>query len=224
MFAAPPLQIIGALMDLMTYEVISPRDNLALPTAVIDELVDLAVACNYIVDAIQTANLGESRAQGLIYSANSDRRSARHTRKAANELALSALDYTEHLILIYARHAATYATSTVRVAGAIAAGRPAPESMDTPIEPSQIIKEPHTYVPLVCLGQDHEVLASTHEAVMGALSRMTADTAMFYEGDRERSMWRRPTGSVEVDAALPSALHAYAAALAFAVSSHFDSA
>ncbi|MDG4790153.1 hypothetical protein O7626_30250 [Micromonospora sp. WMMD1102] len=222
MFVAPTMQIIRTHMDVMPHEVISLHESLALPTVVVDGLVDLAVACNHIVDAIQTANLSENRAQILSYSVESDRRNARHTREAVHELALSALDYIDHLIVIYARRAATYATYVVRVAGAIAASRPAPEPLSAPIEPSQVINEPHVYVPLVRLGQDHEDLTHAHEAVMGALSRMSRDAVAFYGG--EWIMWRRPAGSVEVDTALPCTLHAYAAALTSAIGSHFASA
>lgn len=208
-------------MGLMTYDLISLHDDLHLPTAVIDRFVDIGGVCNSFVEAIRLTDLGESRAQSLIDAAESDRRDMRYTRDAAHELALAALDHRDLLLLTYTKCAATYATYAVRVAAAVAAGRPAPEPITMPIRPADVMQEPHVYVPLVGLDQDEE-LTSTHTAVMAALSRMTGETARFYDGDRSTS--RRIAGSVDIDASFPVSLHAYAAALAFAISSHFGPA
>ncbi|MGI5214912.1 hypothetical protein [Plantactinospora sp. CA-290183] len=204
-------------MELMTHELIPMHASLSLPNLVIDRLADLGIACNSVVDAIRFANLGERRAQGLIDLAESDRRNMTSTLGAAHELAISELAHMDHLFFRYAKYAGMYATYAVRVAAAVAAGRLPPDSDVMPVRPSDVIREPQVYVPLVRLGQEGTLVA-THAAVMETLLGMTGETARFYRDDRAR--WPRPAGSVEVNHSFPKALHAYAAALAFAVSSH----
>jgi hypothetical protein len=208
-----------------TYDLLPVHGQLRLPMHVQEMLVSVGSVCNDLALAVDEALLLDRRAAHLGEAAPGSPALAGWWRGLAGHRSRAAVSHLEQMTAIYALGVAAYAGYAAALAGALVGGATLPAWPGSPTRPSQLLRQPEVFLPLVQLVDDragidtadcNEQLRQCHrQALEAAGSVASAGLADAY--DNPAALACRPDGSVDVGVLYPQALHRYAAECVWAV-------